>query len=352
MLKLSGSDRNQLRNAITKAFASRKKIQIFADSLDVDLNEIASESDTTDAAFDLVDWARRENKLVELIVSLYQQKSNNPDVRQFYQRVQDLLQEHLVLNGEGITEVISRPFDWQGPTTDTELEAFFPARALSFETDVGQLKRGLQCADSICKVVFTDSDRTGTGVLVAADLILTNYHVLTEETVDSKRLNHLARSLCFEFGYVSEERETPVRPEVYAVAVEKPVVAFSPISSLDYVLLRAEAAIAEANHIKPLVYVSTATLPEPKKGLYVLQHPEGELMQVSLSDSGVVGFALERDRIWYVNRTKKGSSGSPCFNERWQLIALHHLSMSRGFGSIREGILFQSIYQEIAPFLQ
>jgi hypothetical protein len=52
-----------------------------------------------------------------------------------------------------------------------------------------------------------------------------------------------------------------------------------------------------------------------------------------------------------VNKTAVGSSGSPCFDENWYLVALHHAQKARTFGSIREGILFASIYQEIKDFL-
>ena len=74
-------------------------------------------------------------------------------------------------------------------------------------------------------------------------------------------------------------------------------------------------------------------------------------MQVSLSASGVVQTDINRGRVWYVNRTQGGSSGSPCFNCDWEMVALHHASMSRGFGSVREGILLPSIVAEISSFL-
>jgi V8-like Glu-specific endopeptidase len=92
-------------------------------------------------------------------------------------------------------------------------------------------------------------------------------------------------------------------------------------------------------------------MPTQDNGLNVLQHPQGNLMQVSLSASGVVQIDAARGRLWYVNRTQGGSSGSPCFNGDWQMVALHHASMSRGFGSVREGILLPSILAEISRFL-
>ena len=40
----------------------------------------------------------------------------------------------------------------------------------------------------------------------------------------------------------------------------------------------------------------------------------------------VVRFADE-DIVQYWTDTEPGSSGSPVFNERWELVALHHLSL-------------------------
>jgi endonuclease G, mitochondrial len=99
------------------------------------------------------------------------------------------------------------------------------------------------------------------------------------------------------------------------------------------------------------VPIAEPPLLAPKDGLNVLQHPKGNVMQASLSASGVVQSNPAQGRVWYVNRTEGGSSGSPCFNSDWELVALHHASMSRGFGSIREGILFRSIWAEISGFL-
>jgi len=66
---------------------------------------------------------------------------------------------------------------------------------------------------------------------------------------------------------------------------------------------------------------------------------------------GVTGVYQEYGLFQYVNKTASGSSGSPCFDENWFLVALHHAQKAKSFGTIREGILFNSIYQEIKDFL-
>ena len=70
------------------------------------------------------------------------------------------------------------------------------------------------------------------------------------------------------------------------------------------------------------------------------------LKSVSYRGNGTDGYIKFRDG---------GSSGSPCFDESWNLVALHHAQINRLFGavrgSIRQGILFNSIYEEIKSYL-
>jgi endonuclease G, mitochondrial len=81
--------------------------------------------------------------------------------------------------------------------------------------------------------------------------------------------------------------------------------------------------------------------------LNILQHPEGTALKVSLSNNGVVKTNEQKGLVLYVNPTKKGSSGSPCFDNDWKLVALHHKSLQTSFGSVREGILFSAIHRHI-----
>jgi endonuclease G, mitochondrial len=88
----------------------------------------------------------------------------------------------------------------------------------------------------------------------------------------------------------------------------------------------------------------------PQSPLNILQHPEGGEMKISLSNNGVVKINKEKGLILYANQTKGGSSGSPCFDSDWKLVALHHKAMQTSFGSIREGILFSAIHRHIKEF--
>jgi V8-like Glu-specific endopeptidase len=47
-------------------------------------------------------------------------------------------------------------------------------------------------------------------------------------------------------------------------------------------------------------------------------------MQVALDTQAIIKVNANRTRVQYRTNTLPGSSGSPCFNIDWQLVALHH----------------------------
>lgn len=347
MLNLSRDDRQQLRASLTSGFRSYPSLKIFvSDNFDFRLNDIATSTATRTAADDLIEYCEECGTESDLILALHRERPGNGDVQKLMSRLQGFVQQRLLLD-PSLAASATRPFELPEPYDDKQLEFFLP-RPLSYEADVGTLQRGLQLASAVCKVSFTDRSATGTGVLIAPDLVLTNYHVLSEQIVEPLQLAERTKTLLCEFGFVSEEGDRPIAPDPFAVEVAEPIVACSPTPELDYILLRLEPKIKNSD-FQPLS-VGVATRPpslEKGQGLNVLQHPEGEMMQVSLSASGVVGVDAGRGRVWYVNRTQGGSSGSPCFTGDWEMVALHHASISRGFGSIREGILLSSIEADI-----
>jgi len=348
MLNLSKDDRKVLREAIEAAYPDPDDLKIFVDqALDRNLAVIAGSGKYGTVIFNLIQWAIAKGYIDELILALAKD-TQNPQIQAFCGRV---LQQHLSLNVPDVVTVESPlaldPMDWGVEVGGEELQGFLP-RQFSFEADVGKLRRGLELANSVCKITFTDRppEASGTGVLVSSDLVLTNYHVLSlKEGAD---LNEIARSAQFEFGYVSPKFGEVARTQSLKAAGNQPVVASSPINQLDYVLLRLSRS--EDFAIEP-VLINTATQLMPKSPLNLLQHPEGNAMKVSLSNNGVVKVDEGRGLVLYVNQTKRGSSGSPCFDSDWRLVALHHKGIDTTFGSIREGILLSAIYPQISSAL-
>jgi hypothetical protein len=91
--------------------------------------------------------------------------------------------------------------------------------------------------------------------------------------------------------------------------------------------------------------------PPPPMGdrkVYVVGHPGGRELEVSMEDNLLLACAA--DRIHYRSATEEGSSGSAVFDDTWQLIAIHHAgspTMPRlegeGHYQANEGILLEAI---------
>lgn len=152
------------------------------------------------------------------------------------------------------------------------------------------------------------------------------------------------------FGCFSSNSGNDTEGQVFRLDNRQPILHYSPIHQLDYVLLQVDKGILDAQDIKPVSWDITA-LPVKGMGINLLQHPQGDSMKISISRDGITGVYQERGLIQYVNKTALGSSGAPCFDENGKIVALHHAQQARSFGTIREGILFNAIYQEIKSYL-
>jgi V8-like Glu-specific endopeptidase len=83
----------------------------------------------------------------------------------------------------------------------------------------------------------------------------------------------------------------------------------------------------------------------------IIQHPQGGPKQIALTANQVVN--VYEHRLQYTTDTLPGSSGSPVFNDDWQVIAIHHaggnlISNSRGDRRfVNQGILLSYILRDL-----
>ena len=246
-----------------------------------------------------------------------------------------------------VTETIqSGPdFSWQGPNDSVELQGWLRPEPPDF-LDVGFLKFAVQRSRSVCLVTVGATNVTGTGVLIDRDLILTNYHVLVPEV--GGNLMERAKTVSLTFGNFTGANATGLTELKLDDA--HPVVEYSLINELDFVLLRTNSDIYQAPDVQVAPF--RIRIPELRSNINILQHPAGKAMKLAVDDSAVTYRNTETGIIQYVTRASSGSSGAPCFDEDWRLVALHHAERSRTFGTVREGILMSSIYHRISQHLQ
>jgi len=234
--------------------------------------------------------------------------------------------------------------DWRGTEDAVQVQGLL--RADPEWLDVGFLSRAIARAAGVCRVEVGATGARGTGFLLRSrDLVLTNHHVIDG---GAGGLEATAKTVQFRFGCMTLADGGEERGLAFATHVDTPLLKSSPTAELDYALLRIAPAILEAESLQP----APLRLAEPlgKSALHLLQHPFGGPMKVAFSSDAVTD-VLGGRLVQYVSRSAVGSSGAPCFDDDWQVIALHHAERSRVFGVIREGILLSAILPEIRVFL-
>lgn len=183
-------------------------------------------------------------------------------------------------------------------------------------------------SEATCRIEFPAGQPQGTGILVAPDLVLTNYHVV--ETQLQRKLG--AGDIVCRFGYARDTKgcnegtvyklvdgnEWAIACSPYDEADESGKDDASP-SRLDYALLRLQFAITDW---EPIPLAANADLPVADLPVLIVQHPAGTPQALAIGKS--LGMNKSGSRFRYDTDTLAGSSGSPVLDQALKLVALHH----------------------------
>lgn len=180
-------------------------------------------------------------------------------------------------------------------------------------------------------VLNRQGERLGTGFLVEARwlkeafgdrrVFVTNAHVISDLV-----------------PHAIKRSDALVSFEVESAVARKPV--FYEIDDVLYTSIPGDlGAAAQADDKLDVTIVSLKDLPgeyrnltaatqlplvEAKTKAYVIGHPRGSGLQISLHDSRLLDIDDDERLIHYRTPTDPGSSGSPVFNEEWNVIGIHH----------------------------
>ncbi|MCB8936090.1 MAG: DNA/RNA non-specific endonuclease [Anaerolineae bacterium] len=155
----------------------------------------------------------------------------------------------------------------------------------------------------------------GTGFVVSPHLLLTNNHVLP--SADSAR-----RSLV-DFEYEDDENFNPRTPVMFGM---EPDLFFLTNERLDYAIVALRPTSVDG--ATPLSDFGFLPLSANKGKILideyvaVIQHPGGAPKKIALRNNKLVD--LFDDFLHYTTDTDRGASGSPVFNDQWQVVGLHH----------------------------
>ncbi|WP_282692705.1 serine protease [Streptomyces sp. CC208A] len=179
------------------------------------------------------------------------------------------------------------------------------------------LPRGARAARTVARVSARENGREipiGTGFLVSPRLLMTNHHVLPDATS--------AQQCLVEFDAQVTIDNTPgvstrleLDPGAFFVADKRLDVAV--------VLVRPTEDGRQPGDVfgwnRLSVQLGKLVIGEP---VNVIGHPRGRLKEIAVRDNA---FQVRLDDfIHYKTDTEQGSSGSPVFNDQWEVVALHH----------------------------
>jgi endonuclease G, mitochondrial len=189
--------------------------------------------------------------------------------------------------------------------------------------EVNYLEAGQQAGRSVGRVLIRDSRNRslgfGTGFLVAPRLLLTNNHVLSSPEI--------AGVSQVEFNYQRGLDGRMGQTTVFNIDKDSFFVT-SPVKELDFTLVAIEDSSADGHRLDEFGYLPlTAVADEVLAGecVTIIQHPKGDPKQVALRKNEVIKLPDDQDRfLHYQTDTNPGSSGSPVFNDGWEVVALHH----------------------------
>ena len=180
------------------------------------------------------------------------------------------------------------------------------------------LDAGVAAARAVGRILVKDDNGRllghGTGSMISPHLMLTNHHVF--DTAQAAATSHVE----FDYqdgidGKLLDVTTFGFDPDRFFLADE----------GLDFAIV---AVRASADELAPFGF--NRLIESEGKALLgefvtIVQHPRGQKKQVALRENRIVDGG--QHFVHYTADTEPGSSGSPVFNDQWEVLALHHASV-------------------------
>jgi hypothetical protein len=185
------------------------------------------------------------------------------------------------------------------------------------------LRKGLACGASVARIEHENGRPIGTGFVIRGSalredwgdelVLVTNAHVLGEEAPSGgvARIRAVAR-------FTDAKGAPAIRLSAMKVREHD--------ERLDFAIATL-AAEKKSKALSPLKVGSTDALrckpPKPSR-IYVIGHPQGLMISISLEDNFLLHVSSDHPELRYRSPTEAGNSGSPLFDEHWEVVGLHH----------------------------
>jgi len=277
--------------------------------------------------------------------------------------------EHAPNNGYLIAFALERGIKNTLPEAATELDVHSNGASLEtmldeergFTNPLHLIQKMQNAVNAVCQICIADKIN-GTGFLISKDVVLTNYHVLKKVIEASPGYTKDRIKVRFDYQtQVGSDQPTPgneysvadtdqwlidyseydpqdtnVKPRQYTLDLTRAE------DKLDYAVFRLADSPGDDQVGEPPTKRSWLQIPEngpdytkvfqATSGVFIFQHPRGtpqdeqKILPLRVDWEKPADISMDKSNVRFVYNvnTRKGSSGSPCFDPLLDLIGLHH----------------------------
>nr|WP_314464307.1 DUF1353 domain-containing protein [uncultured Novosphingobium sp.] len=203
-------------------------------------------------------------------------------------------------------------------------------RQIGLESTFGQsdfqniafLELALAISRYVGRINIGNGRMFGSGSMVSPRLLLTNNHVLVAPKV--------ALNSTVEFDYQVDRTGRQLQTYPFAL---RPDLFFLTDKAFDFTLVAVDERSSldrDLRHYGWTRLIGSLGKIVLKEHVNIVQHPRGGFKQFVTRNNEVVD--VLDNYLHYVTDTEPGSSGSPVFNDQWEMVALHHAGVPRMIG--------------------
>lgn len=293
----------ELRRVLVDAYPRTNQVMDLVRQAKGDVGEINWDQGPTYVWGDTLRSLAHQGKLVALLEVVVAGPNNNVGLR-----VNELMADTPVVAAPAPagTAVDASP----ASVTETGFEKLVEGQSTLL--DIAFLQRGLELAPAVVRLLVTlDGARYfGTAFRIADRRFLSNHHVLFSKS------GAPATTVEAWFGYENDFAGTTKAH----VSLNGDVATINGDQTHDWAVVDLLGDIPSGVPIIPPVAPGRVVQPEDR--VYIIQHPSGGPKKIGMVHNVVR--SVSDDVVQYWTDTEQGSSGSPVFDEKWQLVALHH----------------------------
>ncbi len=172
------------------------------------------------------------------------------------------------------------------------------------------LESAIEASRSVARVKLGAG--SATGFLVGPDVFMTNNHVFENEQD--------ARNAKLQFNFRMLADENPAQRDEWQC---DPDDMFKTNPALDYSIVRVKKKGGKnAGDVWGSFNIRHGVTVHENQRVNIIQHPQGRFQEIAFRDNQVR--AVANDFIQYVTDTDYGTSGSPVFDDWFNVVALHN----------------------------